>query len=182
MKFCTNCGNQLAEAQKFCTKCGSPVANLEAAPVVEAPVVEPAPVEPEPAPVAETPAEPEPAPVEAPKPQLPDYPNALQIILKLGKAGAVSDVLDLPEGLGGPAQSAWSLDQLAAITHKWGGAEFKIVFADANLDVSSYASLASTGSGTSNARYGNWLVYVVPSTGQANESAAVLEKIFELLG
>ena len=187
MKFCTNCGNQLADGQKFCTKCGSPVRSVTPEPVVEvAPTVQPEPVVEAPVveapPVAEAPVIVDAPVVEAPKPQLPDYPNALQIILKLGKAGAVADVLDQPDGLTGPALSAWSLDQLAAITHKWGGAEFKIVFADANLDVNSYSSLASNGAGTSSARYGNWLVYVVPSTGQANESAAVLEKVFELLG
>jgi hypothetical protein len=181
MKFCTNCGSQLAPEQRFCTKCGAPQAVAEApAPIAApAPVVEVAP-EPIPEPTPEPEPIPEPAP--APTPAAPEYPNALQVILKLGKAGVVDDVLDEPEGLAGPAQSAWAHDQLAAITHKWGGAEFKVVFADGNLDVTSYSSLTNHEPGTTSMRYGNWIVYVTPSTGQANESAAVLEKLFSLLG
>lgn len=177
MKFCTNCGSQVSPEQRFCTKCGAPQAVVEAPAPVAAPTPE---VVAAPEPVVEV--APEPTPEPEPTPAAPEYPNALQIILKLGKAGVVDDVLDEPEGLAGPGQSAWAHDQLAAITHKWGGAEFKVVFADGNLDVTSYANLTNHEPGTTSMRYGNWIVYVTPSTGQANESAAVLEKLFSLLG
>ena len=122
------------------------------------------------------------APLAVTEAPAPEYLNTLQIILKLGKAGVVDDVLDEPEGLDLPAQSAWTHDQLAAINHKWVGAEFKVVFAASNLDVTSYSSLTNREPGTSSMRFGNWIVYVTPSTGQTVDSAAVLEKLFALLG
>lgn len=36
MAFCTNCGNQLGEADKFCSKCGTPVKKIEAPAVTPA--------------------------------------------------------------------------------------------------------------------------------------------------
>ena len=176
MKFCTNCGTQVTPEQKFCTKCGSPQkpATPPPAPVVEAPVIEAPVVVPEPQPVVETPA---PAPAATP-----EYISTLQIVHTLSKAGVVDDVLDEPATLAPAAQNAWTQGQLAAITHKWGGAEFTIVFADGNLDASSYSALASHTVGSTSMRYGSWMVWVLPSSGQANESAAVLEKVFTLLG
>lgn len=178
MKFCTNCGTQVTPEQKFCTKCGSPQkpATPPPAPVVEAPVIEAPVVVPEPQPVIETPA-PAPAPAATP-----EYISTLQIVHTLSKAGVVDDVLDEPATLAPAAQNAWAQGQLAAITHKWGGAEFTIVFADGNLDASSYSALASHTVGSTSMRYGSWMVWVLPSSGQANESAAVLEKVFTLLG
>ena len=178
MKFCTNCGTQVTPEQKFCTKCGSPQkpATPPPAPVVEAPVIEAPVVIPEPQPVVETPA-PAPAPAATP-----EYISTLQIVHTLSKAGVVDDVLDESATLAPAAQNAWTQGQLAAITHKWGGAEFTIVFADGNLDASSYSALASHTVGSTSMRYGSWMVWVLPSSGQANESAAVLEKVFTLLG
>ena len=183
MKFCTNCGTQVTPEQKFCTKCGSPQkpATPPPAPVVEAPVV------PEPQPVVETPAldltKPEVVEAPAPAPSAaPEYISTLQIVHTLSKAGVVDDVLDESATLAPAAQNAWAQGQLAAITHKWGGAEFTIVFADGNLDASSYSALASHTVGSTSMRYGSWMVWVLPSSGQANESAAVLEKVFTLLG
>ncbi len=173
MKFCTNCGNQMPAEQKFCTKCGSPQKVVESAPA-------PAPVEPTPAPVPEP--TPEPTPEPAPLKQSPEYPNVLQLVLALGKAGVLVDVIDEPADLGGSAKSAWSLNQLAAVTHESGGSEYRIILADGNLDPSSYASL-NIGSGMpASARYGNWVVSVNHVSGGANESARVLERVFELLG
>lgn len=181
MKFCTNCGTQVQPEQKFCTKCGNPQQPVAAppAPVVETPAPAPTPVveEPAPTPVVETPA-----PAPAAEPSTPDYANTLQLILTLSKAGVVDDVLDEPADLTPAGKSAWANAQLAAITHNWGGAEFKVVFADGNLDASAYETLTDHSAGTSSMRYGSWMVLVVPSTGQTNESAAVLEKVFTLLG
>ena len=184
MKFCTNCGTQVNPEQKFCTKCGSPQKPVTPppAPVVEAPVVpEPQPAL-EPAPAIDLT---KPEVVEAPAPApaaTPEYISTLQIVHTLSKAGIVDDVLDEPATLAPAAQNAWTQGQLAAITHKWGGAEFTIVFADGNLDASSYSTLASHTVGSTSMRYGSWMVWVLPSSGQANESAAVLEKVFTLLG
>ena len=89
-------------------------------------------------------AKPAPAPAPAPTPAAtPDYISTLQIVHTLSKAGIVDDVLDEPATLAPAAHNAWTQGQLAAITHKWGGAEFTIVFADGNLDASSYSTLAS---------------------------------------
>lgn len=172
MKFCTNCGNQMPVEQKFCTRCGSPQKVVEAtsAPVEPTPIPEPAP-EPE--------ATPEPIPEPAPLKQSPEYANVLQLVLALGKVGVLVDVIDEPAELGGPAKSAWSLNQLAAVTHQAGGAEYRIVLADGNLDPSSYANLMTN---PASARYGNWIVAVDHVSGGANESARVLERVFELLG
>lgn len=173
MKFCTNCGTQMPAEQKFCTKCGSPQKVFESAPA-------PAPVEPTPAPAPEP--TPEPTPEPAPLKQSPEYPNVLQLVLALGKAGVLVDVIDEPADLGGPARSAWSLNQLAAVTHESAGSEYRIILADGNLDPSSYASL-NIGSGMpASARYGNWVLSVNHVSGGANESARVLERVFELLG
>jgi hypothetical protein len=103
----------------------------------------------------------------------------LQLVLALGKAGVLVDVIDEPAELGGPAKSAWSLNQLAAVTHQTGGSEYRIVLADGDLDPSSYASLMSS---PASARYGKWVVAVDHVSGGANESAQVLESVFELLG
>lgn len=79
MKFCTNCGSQLAEGAKFCTECGAKIFLPEAAavqPPVHAaehpPVVAPAPIPPVPAAVPETPpAPPAPPPEAGPFPPTP---------------------------------------------------------------------------------------------------------------
>lgn len=179
MKFCTQCGNQVTPEQKFCTKCGSPLSPSQPAP---APTPEPAPVpEPEPIVVPEPVviAEPEPTP-EPPKPVV-EYANVSQLIYALGKSGIVSDVLDQPNELAPAAKLAWQQDKLGAISHNWGGASFKIVFAQDSLDDSSYQELTNS-LGTSTMRYGNLVVYVVPSSGQLNEAAAVMEKVFNELG
>ena len=79
MKFCTNCGAQVAEGSRFCTECGfkfaeqpaAPIINeVPAAPVYEAPAPVQAPVQqpiPEAAPVQEIPVQTEAPKAEAPK-------------------------------------------------------------------------------------------------------------------
>ena len=173
MKFCTKCGNQLAAGQRFCTRCGAPnkvaESQPEPAPVVEAPVT----YVPEPAVV------PEPAP--APTPPR-EYSNILPMILALGNAGVINDIVDEPGGLSQEAVTSWAQDKLAALIHRSGDSEYQIVIADSTLDPSSYASL-NIGSGMpASARYGNWVVSVNHVSGGANESARVLERVFELLG
>ena len=185
MKFCTNCGNQLPAEQKFCTKCGAQQKPVEAAPA-------PAPVEPTPPPVEVAPEpvftpepvatlEPTPTPEPAPIKKSPEYPNVMQLVLALGNAGLVDDVIDEPAELAGEAKSAWSLNQLAAVIHNSGTSEYRIVLADGNLNPGSYASLTSGSSPAASARYGNWVIAVDHISG-TNESAQVLEKVFETLG
>ena len=195
MKFCTKCGNQLAAGQRFCTRCGAPNKVAESqpapAPVVEAPVT----YVPEPAVVPEPVVEPDPmavlfpesaaavVPEPAPAPTPPrEYSNILPMILALGNAGVINDIVDEPGGLSQEAVTSWAQDKLAALIHRTGDSEYQIVIADSTLDPSSYASL-NIGSGIpASAGYGNWVVSVNHFSGGANESARVLERVFELLG
>lgn len=170
MKFCTNCGNQMPAEQRFCTKCGSPQKVVESAPAP----VEPTPI-PAPTPTPDPVTVPEPAPLK----QSPEYANVLQLVLALGKSGVLVDVIDQPAELSAQAKTAWSLNQLAAVTHQAGGSEYRIVLADGNLDPSSYSNLMTS---PASARYGNWVVAVDHLSGGSNESARVLESVFELLG
>lgn len=191
MKFCTKCGNQLAAGQRFCTKCGAPnkATEQQPTPAVEAPaqvVSVPEPVsEPDPMavlfPESAAVVAPEPLTAQAPTP-LREYSIVLPMILTLGNAGAINDIVDEPGGLSQEAVAAWSQDKLAALIHRSGDSEYQIVIADAGLDPSGYAPLGGIGVGVASAHYGPWVVFVTLVSGTANDSAGVLERVFELLG
>ncbi len=184
MKFCTKCGNPVTPEQKFCTKRGNPLVQPEMPPA-QAPQVQTTVetvVEVTPEPVAEPQPEVMPEP-EAPTPApVPDYKNALEIILVLGKAGFVSDVLDEPAELGANAKNAWSEDSLGAVVHKSGASEYVVVFATASVDEQEYFSIATGSVGRSSARYGNWVISVAQTAGPSNDTALQLERVFSLLG
>jgi hypothetical protein len=166
MKFCTNCGTQMPAEQKFCTKCGSPQKVVEAAPAP----VEPTPI-PEPAP--------EPTPEPAPIKKSPEYPNTVQMVLGLGKAGIVHDVFELPEVVNPTVRDAWDRDQLVALIINESGSEHRLVIAASDVPENSYGFLIG---GAESARYGNWIVYVTLIEGDSNSSAVLIEKVFETLG
>jgi hypothetical protein len=197
MKFCTKCGNKLAEGQRFCTKCGAPnkPAQAQPAPVIEAPaaavpepVAAPEPiVEPDPMEVlfpqaAAVIPEPAPAPVPTPTPApTREYSNILPMILALGNAGVIDDIVDEPAGMSQEAVTAWSKDKLAALSHRSGGSEYQIVIADGALNPSGYPALVVTGDGVASAHFGTWVVSVALASGATNESARVLQKVLSLL-
>lgn len=173
MKFCTNCGTQMPAEQKFCTKCGSPQ-KIVAAPT---PVpVEPTPI-PEPTPNPEPEPTPEPAPISLKK--SPEYPNTVQLVLALGKAGLVHDVVELPEVVNPTLRDAWDRDQLVALTLVDNDSEHRLVIAASEVPENAYGFLTG---GAASARYGNWIVYVTLVEGSSNSSAALIEKVFETLG
>lgn len=174
MKFCTNCGNQMPAEQKFCTRCGAQQKPIDAAPapVEAAPMPEPTPEPtPEPAPAPE----PEPVPVK----RSPEYPNVLQMVLALGKAGMVHDVMELAEETNPTLREAWDQDRIVALTIEESGSEYRLVIADSDVSANSYGFLTT---GAESARYGNWIVYVTHVEGGSNNSAALIEKVFETLG
>jgi hypothetical protein len=182
MKFCTNCGNQMPAEQKFCTRCGAQQKPIDAAPapVEAAPMPEPTPEptpEPAPAPAPEPIAEPEPEPV--PLKKSPEYPNVLQVVLALGKAGMVHDVMELAEETNPTLREAWDQDRIVALTIEESGSEYRLVIADSDVSANSYGFLTT---GAESARYGNWIVYVTHVEGGSNNSAALIEKVFETLG
>lgn len=178
MKFCTNCGNQMPAEQKFCTKCGAPQ-KVVAAPTPEpAPMPEPTPEPaPEPTPAPEPEPTPEPAPISLKK--SPEYPNTVQLVLALGQAGLVHDVVELPEVVNPTLRDAWDRDQLVALMLNESGSEHRLVIASSDIPENSYGFLTG---GAASARYGNWIVYVTLVEGSSNSSAALIEKVFETLG
>lgn len=174
MKFCTNCGNQMPAEQKFCTKCGSPQKVVEAAPAP----VEPTPI-PEPTPTPEPMPEPTPEPAPISLKKSPEYPNTVQMVLALGKAGIVHDVVELPEVVNPTVRDAWDSNQLVALIINENGSEHRLVIAASDVPENSYGFLTG---GAASARYGNWIVYVTLVEGDSNSSAALIEKVFETLG